>query len=250
MRVRLMPISVPQAAWEAQEDGRYREHAASLGRCVDGADALLAAATAAAAELDAVEAGAEGVRATAASLDETCNRLVSERNQLESFASELAKRLVHFDRLDRLSDAVLHMSAQRLDVNETLAAAGDLVAAIAFLRAHAHYADAQAYLSRARQVEARLLGIVRFRAQTVLQQVRAEEVQRPQHAQHVRKPGHLIARCACDECRSHVSDVRRGRRRRTRRWRGRRRRGRSAHARLQPRRPSCRPGSGLWRRST
>merc|ERR1712136_512879 len=118
MRVRLMPISVPQAAWEAQEDGRYREHAASLGRCVDGADALLAAATAAAAELDAVEAGAEGVRATAASLDETCNRLVSERNQLESFASELAKRLVHFDRLDRLSDAVLHMSAQRLDVNE------------------------------------------------------------------------------------------------------------------------------------
>jgi len=121
------------------------------------------------AQVDEVASGCAHVRAVTTSLEETCDRLVSERNQLEAFHAELGSRLRHFDSLDGLAVALAPASAQALDPGDVLGAVADLGAAQRFLRGSPHYRDAAQYASLGRQLEARALALVRSRVQAALQ---------------------------------------------------------------------------------
>lgn len=160
-----------QTSREAESDRRFAAHADKLRNVIQACDDAAALTDNVAQLMSDVLDTCHTVRSTIHGLDSACNRLVGERDEVEAFLAALRRRLVHFDRIDDLSSRLASAAVSRLDPNDLLDAIRELEEALAFLRESTGLADSQTYLSRARQLEARLLAHARFRSQAVLQQV-------------------------------------------------------------------------------
>ena len=154
-------FSEVEAMYLSETERKFKEYAAGLGDHSQALAVVLRQVEEALTQFDQLKIEQYRVRTKTQSIQNTCERLSREREQLEEFANAVKSKLDFFDELHRLGKE-LSADGKHKSAEEVIDSLGRIDECIAYLSSNTQYADAGSYLTKFRSLQSKALSAVKL----------------------------------------------------------------------------------------
>lgn len=161
-------LSDCETAISAEKESKYHGQLADLCEISAKCDITLQEIDSTLTNFDKILQQQHVIGSRAQHLSSNCDRIVTEKERLQSFESSLMSKLAYFNELDRLS-ALVHAGSLQVNGQEFVAVLRRLDECIEYLKAHPQFAESAVFTLKYRQLQSRALSTIRNAVQSELQ---------------------------------------------------------------------------------